>query len=116
MGGCAGPDGKSAEYADSNVAFKAKKFLSLSMGGVKEGEFMMVMGYPGSTRRYRESYSVAYNQDIAMPFLIDLFTYAIDTLQKAGQNDTALRIKLESTIFGLSNELKNYEGSVVAMR
>jgi len=111
-----GPDGKPAEYSSSNVPYKPKKFLSLSMGGVKEGEFMMVMGYPGSTRRYRESYSVAYNQEIAMPFLIDLFTYQIQTLQKAGQDDPALRIKLESTIFSLSNELKNYEGSVLAMR
>jgi Peptidase S46 len=111
-----GPDGKPAEYSTANVPYKPKKFLSLSMGGVKEGEFMMVMGYPGSTRRYRESYSVAYNQDIAMPFLIDLFTYQINTLRKAGENDAALRIKLESTIFGLSNELKNYEGSVLAMR
>jgi Peptidase S46 len=112
----AGPDGKPAEYSTANVPYKPKKFLSLSMGGVKEGEFMMVMGYPGSTRRYRESYSVAYNQNIAMPFLIDLFTYQINTLRKAGENDAALRIKLESTIFGLSNELKNYEGSVLAMR
>ena len=111
-----GPDGRPAEYSSSNVPYKPKKFLSLSMGGVKEGEFMMVMGYPGSTRRYRESYSVAYNQEIAMPFLIDLFTYQIQTLQKAGQDDPALRIKLESTIFSLSNELKNYEGSVLAMR
>lgn len=111
-----GPDGKPAQYSTANVPYKPKKFLSLSMGGVKEGDFMMVMGYPGSTRRYRESYSVAYNQDIAMPFLIDLFTYQIQTLQKAGENDDALRIKLESTIFGLSNELKNYEGSVLAMR
>jgi len=110
------PDGKPAEYSTANLPYKPKKFLSLSMGGVKEGDFMMVMGYPGSTRRYRESYSVAYNQDIAMPFLIDLFTYQIGTLQKAGENDPALRIKLESTIFGLSNELKNYEGSVLAMR
>src|SRR6266481_7809493 len=98
----AGPDGKPANYSPSNVPYKPKKFLSLSMGGVKENDFVMVMGYPGSTRRYRERYSVAYNQDIAMPFLIDLFTYQIDTLQKAGQNDAALRIKLESTIFGLS--------------
>src|SRR5438093_5514163 len=111
-----GSDGKPAQYSSSNVPYKPKKFLSLSMGGVKEGEFMMVMGYPGSTRRYRESYSVAYNQEIAMPFLIDLFTYQIQTLQKAGQDDPALRIKLESTIFSLSNELKNYEGSVLAMR
>jgi hypothetical protein len=111
-----GPDGKPADYSSSNVPFKPKKFLPLSVSGVKEGDFMMVMGYPGSTRRYRESYSVAYNQEISMPFLIDLYTYQIGILQNVGKNDPALRIKLQSTIFGLSNELKNYEGSVIAMR
>jgi hypothetical protein len=111
-----GPNGKPAEYSTANVPYKPKKFLSLSMSGVKEGDLMLVMGYPGSTRRYRESYSVAYNQDIAMPFTIDVLNYQIETLQNAGKNDPAARLKLQSTIFGLSNDLKNYEGSVMAMR
>lgn len=111
-----GANGKPADYSTANVPYKPKKFLSLSMGGVKEGDLMMVMGYPGSTRRYRESYSVAYNQDIAMPFTVDLYNYQIETLRNAGKNDPALRVKLQSTIFGLSNDLKNYEGSVVALR
>ncbi|MDT4954675.1 MAG: hypothetical protein QOJ02_2813 [Acidobacteriota bacterium] len=111
-----GPNGKPAEYSTANVPYKPKKFLSLSMNGVKEGDLMLVMGYPGSTRRYRESYSVAYNQDIAMPFTIDILNYQIETLKNAGKSDPAARLKLQSTIFGLSNDLKNYEGSVVAMR
>ncbi|HEY0375920.1 MAG TPA: S46 family peptidase [Pyrinomonadaceae bacterium] len=111
-----GPDGKPADYAKTNVPYKPKKFLPLSMEGVKEGDFLMVLGYPGSTRRYRESYSVAYNQDIFMPFLVDLYNYRIETLRNQGKNDPALRVKLQSDIFGLSNDLKNYEGSVVAMR
>jgi hypothetical protein len=111
-----GANGKPADYAAGNVPYRPKKFLSLSTGGVKENEFLMVMGYPGSTRRYRESYSVAYNQDVAMPFLVDMYTYQIETLRNAGKNDPNLRVKLQSDIFGLSNDLKNYEGSVVAMR
>lgn len=111
-----GANGKPADYSTSNVPYKPKKFLTLSMEGVKEGDLMMVMGYPGSTRRYRESYSVAYNQDIAMPFLVDLYTKRIEILQNMGKDDPALRVKLQSDIFSLSNELKNYEGSVVAMR
>ena len=111
-----GPNGKPAEYSTANVPYKPKKFLSISMSGVKEGDLMLVMGYPGSTRRYRESYSVAYNQDIAMPFIIDTLRYQIETLQNAGKTDPALAVKLQSTIFGLSNDLKNYEGSVIAMR
>lgn len=111
-----GPNGKPAVYSTANVPYKPKKFLPLSLGGIKEGDFTMVLGYPGSTRRYRESYSVAYNQDIAMPFSIGIYSRQIDALEDAGKKDAALRIKLQSAIFGLNNELKNLQGSVIAMR
>jgi hypothetical protein len=111
-----GVDGKPADYSLNNVPFKPKKFLPISMSGVREGDFMMVLGYPGSTRRYRESYSVAYNQDVSLPFLIDFFSNRIDLYREAGRDDPALYLKLESTIFDLSNSLKNFEGSVTAMR
>jgi hypothetical protein len=111
-----GPDGKPADYSPQNVPFKPKKFLSISMGGVKEGDLMLVMGYPGSTRRYRESYSVAYNQDIVQPFLVDLYRNQVQILQDAGKNDPELRIKLQSDIANYNNTLKNYEGSTIAMR
>ncbi|HEU5238657.1 MAG TPA: S46 family peptidase [Pyrinomonadaceae bacterium] len=110
------PDGKPAEYSPANVPYKPKKFLSLSMEGVKENEFVMVMGYPGSTRRYRESYSVAYNQDVFMPFFVDLLHQQIDALQAPGKNDRELRIKLQSRIFDIANTVKDFEGSVTAMR
>src|SRR6266571_2830003 len=111
-----GQDGKPAEYATGNVPYKPKKFLSISMGGVKENDFVMVMGYPGSTRRYRESYSVAYNQNVFMPFLADLFHEQIDALQEAGKTNRDLQIKLQSRIFDIANTLKDFEGSVTAMR
>src|SRR5437016_9520713 len=111
-----GADGKPAEYAASNVPFKPKKFLSISMGRVKENEFVMVMGYPGSTRRYRESYSVAYNQNVAMPFIIDVFNKQIEELQNVGKGNRELQIKLQSRIFEISNTLKDLEGSVIPMR
>jgi len=112
----AAADGKPADYATGNVPYKPKKFLTLSMAGVKDNDFVMVMGYPGSTRRYRESYSVAYNQDIALPFTIDLQRKQMDVLTEMGQTNPSLRVKLQSVIFGISNELKNNEGSVLAMR
>jgi hypothetical protein len=111
-----GADGKPAEYSPNNVPYKPKKVLSISMGGVKENDFVMVMGYPGSTRRYRESYSVAYNQDVFMPFLIDLFHEQIDGLQEVGKTNRELQIKLQSRIFDIANTLKDFEGSVTAMR
>jgi hypothetical protein len=111
-----GPDGKPADYSSDNVPFKPKKYLPISMSGVRDGDFMMVLGYPGSTRRYRESYSVAYNQNVTLPFLIDFLSNQIDLLTDTGKSDPALRIKLQSNIFDLSNTLKNFEGSVTAMK
>jgi hypothetical protein len=111
-----GPNGKPADYAPNNIPFKPKKYLAISMSGVRDGDFMMVLGYPGSTRRYRESYSVAFNQDVSLPFLIDFLSKQIDLRRDAGKSDPALRIKLQSNIFDLSNTLKNFEGSVTAMK
>lgn len=111
-----GTNGKPAGYAATNVPYKPKKFLPLSLAGVKEGDFMMVLGYPGTTRRYRESYSVAYNQDVLLPLTVEIFTKQIEALQDAAKNDSALRMKLQSTLFDIANTLKNDEGSVLAMR
>ncbi|MDQ2856808.1 MAG: S46 family peptidase, partial [Acidobacteriota bacterium] len=111
-----GPDGKPAPYSTANVPYKPKKVLSLSLAGIKVGDFTMVMGYPGLTRRYRESYSVAYNQDIVLPLTIDIFTRQIEALQEAGKDDPTVRIKLQSTINNIANSLKDDEGSVLAMR
>jgi len=111
-----GADGKPADYSTTNVPYKPTKFLSISMGGVKENDFVMVMGYPGSTRRYRESYSVAYNQETALPFQVDVFSKQIEALQAAGKADRELQIRLQSRIFDISNTLKDLRGSVVALR
>jgi hypothetical protein len=111
-----GPDGKPADYSSNNVPFKPKKFLSLSMGGVREGDFMMVLGYPASTRRYRESQSARYSQDVDWPFLVDLYSNYIRILEDAGRYNPALRIRLQSDIADYSNTLKLYAGSIPALR
>jgi len=111
-----GVDGKPADYSAKNVPYKPKKFLALSMAGVSENDFTMVMGYPGSTRRYRESFSVAYNQDVFMPLLINFLRTQMDALQEEGKANRELQIKLQSRIFDISNTLKDFEGSVTAMR
>jgi len=110
------PDGKPAAYSASNIPLHPKKYLSLSMGGVKDNDFVFVMGYPGGTRRYRESYSVNYNLKYTFPHLVDNFSTQISALQNIGKYDSAKRVQLQSEIFNLSNSLINYQGSILAMR
>jgi hypothetical protein len=54
------PDGKPAEYSEDNVPFQPKKFLPISIKGIKDGDFAMVFGYPGSTNRYKTSWGIDY--------------------------------------------------------
>lgn len=111
-----GPDGKAAEYSKNNVPFKPKKFLTISAEGVKEKDLTMIMGYPGGTNRYRESYSIAYNQDVNLPFTVAVANARIEALQTISRRSDVKRVVLQSQIFDLANTMKAEEGGVVAMR
>jgi len=109
------PDGSFAEYAPANVPFKPKKHLTVSLNGVRENEFLMVMGYPGGTTRYRESQSVQYAQDVNFPFLAGYFRAYANSLVTAGADDEAKAIKFKGEIQSLNNARKIYEGNGVAL-
>jgi hypothetical protein len=111
-----GPDGKSADYSPNNVTFKPKRFLTISANGVKENDLTMIIGYPGGTNRYRESYSVAYNLEHNKPFLIDVLKTRIRALEDIGRMSESKRVRLQSEIFQLANTVKAEEGGVAAMR
>ncbi len=111
-----GPDGKPAAFSKENVPFKPKKFLPINANGIKEGDFAFIMGYPGSTFRYRESYSVEFRQKIQLPDQIATLRQQIDMLTKLGERDPAMKIRLADTIFGLNNSLKSFEGTVAGLK
>ena len=58
------PDGKPAEYSKENVPFHPKHFLPISIKGIEKNDFTMVMGYPGTTTRYRSSNEVKYTMEV----------------------------------------------------
>ncbi len=111
-----GADGKPAGFGKDNVPFKPKKFLAVNATGIKEGDFTFVMGHPGATYRYRESYSIEYRQNIQLPDQIATLRKQIETLTKLGEKNPALKIRLADQIFGLSNSLKAFEGAVTGLK
>jgi hypothetical protein len=85
-----GPDGKPAEYAEDNIPYQPKYFLPISLKGVEEGDFAMVMGYPGRTNRYETSYGVKNTIDVTNEVrievrekLLDIWGDYMSTSQKA---------------------------------
>lgn len=110
-----GRDGKSADYSPNNVPFKPKKFLTMSLNGVKEDDFVFVMGYPGGTTRYRESQNIDYSQTTNFPFLAEYLTAWSNALNLVGETDEAKRVKLQGEIASIDNGRKLYEGGIVAL-
>ncbi|MDX2039649.1 MAG: S46 family peptidase [Acidobacteriota bacterium] len=111
-----GADGKPAGFSKDNVPFKPKRFLAVSAAGIKEGDFTFVMGHPGATYRYRESYSLDFRQNVQLPDQISTLKKQIETLTKMGEKNPALKIRLADQIFGLSNSLKAFEGAVLGLK
>ena len=110
------PDGTSADYSPNNVPYKPKKFLTMNIGGIKENDFVFVMGYPGTTTRYRESQSIDFAENVNFPFLASYLQARSEALGVVGETSEEKRIKFQSERANLDNYRKVYEGSSVAVR
>ena len=60
----ASPDNRPADYSPENVPYRAEKYLKVSLDGYKEGDFAMIMGFPGTTDRYVTSFGLANTMDV----------------------------------------------------
>ena len=103
-----------AEYSEDNVPYRPKSFLTISTAGFKEGDFSFVMGYPGRT--YRNYTAAEMANDIEyLRSRISLYKEIINFLEEKGRDDRDVEIKYASTIKGLNNGLKNYQGKIEGM-
>ncbi len=104
------PDGTAAEYSPNNVPYKPKKFLTMSIAGLKDNDFVFVLGYPGRTTRYRESQSIEYAEETNFPFLASWLQTRADSLRMIGETNEEKRIELQSDIASFDNARKVYYG------
>jgi V8-like Glu-specific endopeptidase len=110
------PDGTAAAYSANNVPYKSKKFLTINAGGLKDNDFVFVLGYPGGTTRYRESWSIQYARDANFPFLYKWLRAFSDSLKAIGLTDEAKRIAFQDEIANFDNSRKLFEGGTHRLR
>jgi len=99
----ASPEGKPAAYDKKNLPYKAKYTLPVSIAGIREGDFTMIMGYPGMTDRYLTSYGVRQKMEQLNPNDILLKTAKMDILRHAMNQSDALRIAYAADFVYLAN-------------
>lgn len=106
----AGKDGKPAPYSADNVPLKPKYFLSVSTKGVKDGDFAMIYGYPGSTNRYETSFGVKLKTEIENPSIVNLRDVRLKFMLEEMKKDPTVRLQLASAYAGIANYWKFFDG------
>jgi len=102
----AAPDGSPAEYSEENVPLKPKHHLPVSLKGVEEGDYTMIMGYPGGTDRYMTSWGVKEAMNITNPTRIKVRTLKQQIMMKDMKADAKVRIQYASKYSRSSNYWK----------
>ncbi len=104
------PDGKPAKYAEGNIPLKPKWYLPISLKPLKDGDFAMIYGYPGSTNRYETAYGVALSTEINNPTLVKLRDVRLKAMMEEMKKDPATKLQLASTYATIANYWKFFEG------
>lgn len=108
----AGADNKPAEYSPENKPYTPKKFLKINIGGIKEGDFAMIMGYPGSTTRYLTESNVNKITQDDYPDKVKIITSILEIMKESMDADENVRIQLASNYASLANSAKYFKGVI----
>ncbi|WP_440876095.1 S46 family peptidase [Thalassotalea sp. PLHSN55] len=107
-----GKDGQPADFSEDNVPYQPKHHLKVNKSSVDEGDYIMVLGYPGRTNRYRSALEVENQFTWTYPKAKAYREEIIDIIHNGSEVGSDARIKYESTLASLANYAKNY-GSMI---
>lgn len=110
------PDGSPAEYSEKNVPFRPRTYLKINPNGIKEGDFVFLLGYPGRTFRHLPASFLAYELNVRMPAVADWYEWQIKLMEEMGKNSREVALKHESRIKSLANTMKNYRGKLAGLK
>jgi hypothetical protein len=105
-----GPDGSPADYSEENVPYRPGRYLRVSEDGLKEGDFGLIVGFPGRTARYLTSYGLAEHEDFLLPEQIRLYSEMIRILEEESAADPEVGVRVASRMKGINNWLKKNRG------
>ncbi len=109
-------DNKPAEYSKDNVPYRPKQFLKVSISGVKENDFAMIMGFPGSTNRYKSSFGVKQAIETTNPVFVKVRTKKLEILNKYMAKNDTIRVKYAGKHAGISNYWKYFIGQTAQLK
>lgn len=110
------PDGSPADYSPENIPLEPKYYLPVSLGGYENGDFSMVMGFPGSTDRYMTSWEIEELLDITHPNRIKIRGTIQDIMMAAMESSEKIDIMYSAKYSESSNYWKYSIGQSEGLR
>ena len=108
-------NGNPADYSTSNVPLHPKHHLPINLNGVKEGDFAMIMGYPGRTNRWLPAGGIDQNVKYAYPAWVEASKTAMDAMKMYMDKDDNVRLNYASKYARTANYWKNRQGMIDAL-
>jgi hypothetical protein len=108
-------NGNPAEFSSQNIPLKPKVHLPVNIQGVKEGDFAMILGYPGRTNRWLPAGGIDQNVKFAYPAWVEASKTSMDVMKKYMDEDAGVRLNYASKYARLANYWKNRQGMIDAL-
>jgi hypothetical protein len=106
------PDGSSVPYAKDNVPYKPKSWLKIADKPLREGDFVMVAGFPGVTQRHWTAAEVRHNFEQVYAIDQQLRADYSAAIEKAVKGNKDAEIKYASILKGSDNYKKKLLGEI----
>ena len=110
------PDGTPADYSSSNIPLQPKHHLPVSIKELNDGDFAMVMGFPGTTNHFLTSFGLEETMNITNELRYNIRTVKINVLREQMASSQAIRIKYASKYASCSNYWKYSHEQNVALK
>jgi hypothetical protein len=107
--------GNPAAYSKDNVPLQPKHYLPVSIKGVKENDFAMILGYPGRTNRWMPAGGIEQNVKFAYPAWVEGAKTGMDQMKKYMDKDATVRLQYASKYASTANYWKNRQGMIDAL-
>lgn len=112
----AAPDGTPAEFNKENEVYKPKHHFPVSVQGVKENDFSMIFGFPGSTDRYLTSHGIDFALKYINPSIISIRDTKLDIMKSYMDKDPLTRIQYASKHAQTANYWKYHIGQTRGLK
>jgi len=105
-----GKDGRPADASPDNVPYKSKDFLVVSAEGLKNGDPILLAGYPGRTSRYKLPAEIRFARDADFPLRVAGMQADLAVIAAATMGNPAYDVRYASVVKGINNVMKKTQG------